>query len=84
MDIMINEVLYEFNLDVRLGILELAETTKDLQIKHIKLILKEILRPVPTTKQLFNIKKSQFQEIMKKFGEAIVKESAESKKKLSN
>lgn len=84
MGVKINGKEYSFNLDVRLGILELMDRIETLEVKHIKLILRELLRPVPTSKELFNIKKSDIEKIFKAFTEDIKKESAEYKKKLSS
>lgn len=83
MAIEVNGKKYGFNSDVRLGVLELAENIDNIKMKHIKLILREILIPTPTNKELFNIRKSQLLEIMKKYGNFMEKESTEIKKKLS-
>jgi len=83
MGIMVNNKLYEFNLDIRLGILEMMEKAENLTLKHIRMLLKEILRPKPKPKELFNIKKSQFEKILEEFGKEMEKETEEAKKKLS-
>ena len=82
MSIKINGKEYGFNTDIRLGILEMMEG-KDLSIKRIRIILKEILIPVPTSKETFNVKKSQIETIFKAFGKYMSKETDEFKKKLS-
>lgn len=82
MSIKINGKEYGFNTDVRLGILEMMEG-KDLSIKRIRIILKEILLPTPTSKETFNVKKSQIEPIFKAFGKYMSNESTEFKKKLS-
>ena len=83
MSIEVNKKKYGFNSDVRLGVLELVENLNDLQMKHIRLILKEILVPSPTNKEFFNVRKSQLIEIMKEYSKYMETESAEIKKKLS-
>ena len=83
MSININGKKYGFNSDVRLGILELAENVENISMKHIRLILKEILKPSPTQKEYFNIRKSQVETIMEKFNDYMEKESVEIKKKRS-
>ena len=82
MSIKINGKEYGFNTDIRLGILEMMEG-KDLSIKRIRIILKEILLPMPTSKETFNVKKSQIETIFKAFGKYMSKETDEFKKKLS-
>lgn len=84
MGVIVNGKEYTFNLDVRLGILELMDRIEDLQIKHLKMIVKELLRPIPTSKELFNVKRSDMNKIMEAFTEEMKKESAEFKKKLSS
>lgn len=83
MGIDINKKHYEFNSDVRLGILEMMEDMSKAKLKHIKIILKEILIPTPTPKELFNFRRSHSEKIFKLYGEFIDKETAEIKKKLS-
>ena len=82
MSIKINGKEYGFNTDIRLGILEMMEG-KDLSIKRIRIILKEILIPVPTSKETFNVKKSKIEPIFRAFGKYMIKETDEFKKKLS-
>ena len=84
MGIVINKKEYKFNPDVRLGILELAENMDQISMKHIKLILREILIPSPNAKEYFNIRKSQVTKIMEEYGEFMEQESSEIKKKLSH
>ena len=71
---------YDFNSDLRLGVLEIMER-KDLSVKHFRIILKDILSPTPNAKELFNIRQSQIERVMKAFGKFMEKESTEIKKK---
>ena len=84
MGIEINGKKYKFNLDIRLGILELMEKTHLLNTKQFKIIAKELLIPKPTPKELFNIKTSDMKKIFSGFNKAMRGESAEIKKKLSS
>ena len=84
MGIEVNGKKFGFNLDVRLGILELMDRADKLDVKHIKIILKEILRPIPTGKDLFNVRRSDIENIMEAFIKKMEIESAEYKKKLSS
>ena len=84
MSININGKDYRFNSDVRLGVLELAENLDNISMKHIKIILREILTPSPNAKEYFNIRKSQLTVIMEKYGEYMEQESSEIKKKRSH
>ena len=83
MGIEINGKEYGFNSDIRLGVLELLERQDQLKMKHVKLVIKEILVPNPTPKELFNIRKSQLFKIMEKYKEHMERESSEIKKKRS-
>ncbi len=84
MGIEINGKKYEFNPDIRLGILELMENVSKLNIKQFRMIFKEILIPNPTPKELFNIKTSHIEKIFSGFTESIQREVVRTKKKLSN
>ncbi len=83
MGIKINGKQYEFNSDIRLGILELMERGDTLSIKQLKMVLKELLIPNPTPKELFNIKTSTSTKIFTEFSKFIQGNSTEIKKKLS-
>ena len=83
MGIKINGKEFGYNLDIRLGILELMDRAEDLGVKEIKLVIKEVLIPRPTNKEYFNFKRSDTERIMKGFTEEMKRESAELKKKLS-
>ena len=52
-----------------------------MSIKYIKMILKEILSPTPSPKDVFNVRQSQIERIFKEFGKFMEKESSELKKK---
>ena len=83
MGIEINGKQYEFNPDIRLGILELMERFGKLTIKQLKMVLKELLIPKLTPKELFNIKPSVSTKIFKEFSRFVKGNSTEIKKKLS-
>ena len=83
MGIEINGKKYEFNSDIRLGILELMERGDVLSAKQLKMILRELLEPNPTPKELFNIKSSMATKIFTDFSDFIRENSTEIKKKLS-
>ena len=83
MEIEINGKKYKFNSDIRLGILEMMEKGDILTVKQIKMVLKELLIPRPTPKEMFNIRTSDSKRIFLGFTEAMGEKSAEIKKKLS-
>lgn len=83
MGIKINGKKFEFNSDIRLGILELMERGNTLTMKQLKIVLKELLEPDPTPKELFNIKSSMSTKIFTEFAKFIQGNSTEIKKKLS-
>ena len=84
MGIKINGKQYEFNSDIRLGILELMERGDTLSIKQLKMVLKELLIPNPTPKELFNIKTSTSTKIFMEYSLFMEGNSTEIKKKLSS
>lgn len=84
MGIEINGKHYEFNLDIRLGILALMERGSQINIKQLRIIIKELLIPNPTPKELFNMKTSDRNRVFEGFTKATLGESTEIKKKLSN
>ena len=82
MGIKINGKQYEFNPDIRLGILGLIEKG-GLTIKQLKMVFSELLIPTPTQKELFNIKASGSSKIFSKYMEFLQRNLVEIKKKLS-
>ena len=83
MGIEINGKQYEFNPDIRLGILELMERFGKLTVKQLKMVLRELLIPKLTPKELFNLKPSISTKIFREFSKFMRENSIEIKKKLS-
>lgn len=84
MGIEINGKKYKFNPDVRLGILDMMERGDVKTIKKLKMVLKELLMPNPSPKELFNIRQKDSEKIFIAYGEYIGEELVETKKKLSS
>lgn len=84
----VNGKIYEINTDTCLGteklitrIMQEPENPKN--VTYMELILKDILIPTPTTKELNRFRKSIREQIFLEFTEMMVRENDESKKKHS-
>ena len=80
--IKINGKEYKFNSDIRLGIMEAMETHSE-DIRVIKLFIKEVLIPSPTSKEMFEFRKSDMIRLMEDYSEFQKEETIDFKKKLS-
>ena len=81
MEIELNGKVFEYNDDVRFGVIELMRKDPE-KLKNIKIFLKEILIPNPTAKEIFNFRESQIRNIIEEYGKFRTQDNIESKKKL--
>lgn len=84
----INGKIYKINLDIKWGTEKIMKkvmddpTNSDTQ-KYMEFIIKDILIPSPTKKEMFNFRKSDILRIFDTFTEEMSETNADFKKKLS-